>query len=180
MCCARCAWFCCNLCRMQGHFPFNARLYVNIWLWWMAVLLHTILEGSQLWLCAQLWLKQSRLLNWLWKVKNMRALLFNMQCRQQQETTINSTYVWVDINLTTGLQLHLLLEMTLRTRLWSMWQSRFVFFKSVYSRRSSWSRISRQTRALLISRLSSQLDLSSHSLAIMLWGLSTSSSNVSR
>ena len=62
----------------------------------MAVLLHTILEGSQLWLCAQLWLKQSRLLNWLCKVKNMRAPWFNMQCRQQQETTINSTYVWVD------------------------------------------------------------------------------------
>ena len=26
----------------------------------------------------------------------MRAPWFNMQCRQQQETTINSTYVWVD------------------------------------------------------------------------------------
>ena len=56
----------------------------------------------------------------------------------------------------------------------------FVSFKSAYSGRSSWSRISRQTRTLLISWLSNQLDLSSHSIAITLWGLSTSSSNVSR
>jgi hypothetical protein len=30
------------------------------------------------------------------KVKHMRALLFDMQCRQEQETMINSTCVWVD------------------------------------------------------------------------------------
>jgi hypothetical protein len=30
------------------------------------------------------------------KVKHMRALLFDLQCRQQQETMINSTCVWVD------------------------------------------------------------------------------------
>ena len=32
------------------------------------------------------------------KVKHMRALLFDLhwQCRQKQETMINSTYVWVD------------------------------------------------------------------------------------
>ncbi len=30
------------------------------------------------------------------KVKHMRALLYDMQCRQEQETLINSTCVWVD------------------------------------------------------------------------------------
>jgi hypothetical protein len=30
------------------------------------------------------------------KVKHMRALLFDMQCKQEQETMINSTCVWVD------------------------------------------------------------------------------------
>jgi hypothetical protein len=30
------------------------------------------------------------------KVKHMRALLFELQCRQEQETLINSTCVWVD------------------------------------------------------------------------------------
>jgi hypothetical protein len=30
------------------------------------------------------------------KVKHMRALLFGLQCRQQQETMINSTCAWVD------------------------------------------------------------------------------------
>ena len=30
------------------------------------------------------------------KVKHMRALLFDMECRQEQETMINSTCVWVD------------------------------------------------------------------------------------
>ncbi len=30
------------------------------------------------------------------KVKHMRALLFDMQCRQEQETMINSTCVWVN------------------------------------------------------------------------------------
>ena len=30
------------------------------------------------------------------KVKHMRALLFDLQCRQQQETMINSTCVWVN------------------------------------------------------------------------------------
>ncbi len=30
------------------------------------------------------------------KVKHMRAILFYMQCRQEQETMINSTCVWVD------------------------------------------------------------------------------------
>jgi hypothetical protein len=40
-------------------------------------------------------------------VKHMRALLFDMQCRQEQETMINSTCVWVDntaaIAVTTGI-----------------------------------------------------------------------------
>jgi hypothetical protein len=30
------------------------------------------------------------------KIKHMRALLFYLQCRQEQETQINSTCVWVD------------------------------------------------------------------------------------
>ena len=30
------------------------------------------------------------------KIKHMQALLFNLQCRQEQETLINSTCVWVD------------------------------------------------------------------------------------
>ena len=30
------------------------------------------------------------------KIKHMRALLFELQCRQKQETMINSTCVWVD------------------------------------------------------------------------------------
>jgi hypothetical protein len=30
------------------------------------------------------------------KIKHMRALLFDLQCRQEQETMINSTCVWVD------------------------------------------------------------------------------------
>jgi hypothetical protein len=30
------------------------------------------------------------------KIKHMRALLFDLQCRQEQETQINSTCVWVD------------------------------------------------------------------------------------
>ncbi len=30
------------------------------------------------------------------KVKHMRALLFDMQCKQELETMINSTCVWVD------------------------------------------------------------------------------------
>jgi hypothetical protein len=30
------------------------------------------------------------------KIKNMRAILFDLQCRQEQETMINSTCVWVD------------------------------------------------------------------------------------
>ena len=30
------------------------------------------------------------------KIKHMRALLFDLQCRQEQETIINSTCVWVD------------------------------------------------------------------------------------
>ena len=30
------------------------------------------------------------------EVKHMRALLFDLQCRQEQETMINSTCVWVD------------------------------------------------------------------------------------
>ena len=30
------------------------------------------------------------------KVKHMRALLFDMQCRQEQKTMIDSTCVWVD------------------------------------------------------------------------------------
>ncbi len=30
------------------------------------------------------------------KIKHMRALLFDLQCRQEQEIIINSTCVWVD------------------------------------------------------------------------------------
>ncbi len=30
------------------------------------------------------------------KIKRMRALLFDLQCRQEQETQINSARVWVD------------------------------------------------------------------------------------
>ena len=30
------------------------------------------------------------------KVKHMRAILFDLQCRQEQKTLINSTCVWVD------------------------------------------------------------------------------------
>jgi hypothetical protein len=30
------------------------------------------------------------------KVKHMRAILFDLQCRQEQTTMINSTCVWVD------------------------------------------------------------------------------------
>ena len=30
------------------------------------------------------------------RVKHMRAILFDLQCRQGQETKINSTCVWVD------------------------------------------------------------------------------------
>jgi hypothetical protein len=30
------------------------------------------------------------------KIKHLRALLFDLQCRQEQETIINSTCVWVD------------------------------------------------------------------------------------
>jgi hypothetical protein len=40
------------------------------------------------------------------KIKHMRAILFDLQCRQEQETVINSTCVWVDntaaIALATG------------------------------------------------------------------------------
>jgi hypothetical protein len=61
----------------------------------MEVVLHTILGGSQLWLWAQLWLKQS-LAKPVVKVKHIWAVLFDLQCRQQQETMINSTCVWVD------------------------------------------------------------------------------------
>jgi hypothetical protein len=30
------------------------------------------------------------------KIKHMRVILFDLQCRQKQETMINSTCVWVD------------------------------------------------------------------------------------
>ncbi len=44
------------------------------------------------------------------KLKNMRAILFNLQCRQEQETLIHSTCVWVDntaaIEIATGMISH--------------------------------------------------------------------------
>ncbi len=110
-----------------------------IWFWWMVVLLHIILEGSQLWLCAHLWLKQLSLLNLLltlstWK---LNCSICNVDNIRRQWSTAPV------FGLTTQLPLQLLLEMTLCTRLWSRWQSRFVSFKSAYIARSSWSCISR-------------------------------------
>ena len=48
-----------------------------------------------MWLCAQLW-QAIVLANVFVKVKHMRALLFDLQCCQDQETQTNGTCVWVD------------------------------------------------------------------------------------
>ena len=46
-------------------------------------------------LCAQLWLRPL-LTKLVVTVKQMRAILFDLQCRQEQQTLVDSTCVWVD------------------------------------------------------------------------------------
>ena len=80
------------------------------------------------------------------KVKHMRALLFDLQCCQDQETQINSTCVWVDntaaIAVATGNDL--------RTRQLSMLLSRFASFRNVYNGKLFFSCTSRQARIFRI------------------------------
>ncbi len=80
------------------------------------------------------------------KVKHIRTLLFDLQCRQQQETMINSTCVCVDITVAIAVATgndfthETVKDVTVKVR-----------FLRRCVQGTSWSRILRQTRTLLIS-----------------------------
>ena len=144
--------------RLQGWIPFNLRLYHSDEWWWCCILFwnwKAVDWGS---VHSYGWNNGAalELAKLVVKVKHMRTLSFDLQSRQHQEIMITSTCVWVDNTATVHLQL--LQEMTQHTKLWSIRQSSLIFFKSVYSEfeseRSSWSRISGQTRTIRISWLS--------------------------
>jgi hypothetical protein len=147
-------------------------LLLDIWFWCGGVVAYYSGRQSIVASCT-VTAKTIALTKLVVKIKHMRALLFDLQCRQEQETIINSTCVWVDntaaIAVATGKDSthetvkHVAVKLS--------------FLRSVCNAGSLWLRISRRAEKSQISWLNSLLLLSSRNTAIMLWELSTPSTD---